>query len=91
MYMVKWRLTVNVSKTKVVVFRRGGRLSQNDVFFYGDQMLEIVGSFDYLGVNLATSGKLSCTQQNLADRGLRALFALQKEVRGMVNPAWICY
>ena len=85
-YCQRWRLYVNVAKTKVVVFRRGGRLSQHDVFFYGDVILEVVATFSYLGVTLSSSGKFSCTQQNLADRGLRALYALRKEVHSLVNP-----
>ena len=35
-YCEKWHLYVNVQKTKIVVFRKGGRLSMNDFWFYGD-------------------------------------------------------
>lgn len=86
-YCQRWRLYVNVAKTNVLVFRRGGQLSQLDVFFYGDVILEIVESFNYLGVTVSASGKFLCAQQNLADRGLRALYALQKEVYTLVNPS----
>ena len=41
-YCQKWKLTVNVDKSKVMVFRKGGRLAQNLVFMYGDINLEIV-------------------------------------------------
>ena len=29
-YCTKWKITVNTDKTKIVVFRKGGRLSVND-------------------------------------------------------------
>jgi len=29
-YCCKWKLTVNVEKTKIMVFRKGGRLSNQD-------------------------------------------------------------
>ena len=41
-YCQKWKLTVNVDKSKVMVFRKGGRRPQNLVFMYGDINLEIV-------------------------------------------------
>ena len=33
-YWRKWKLTVNVSKTKVIVFRKGDLLPRNLVFYY---------------------------------------------------------
>jgi len=35
-YCCKWKLTVNVEKTKIMVFRKGGRLSNNDKWFYNN-------------------------------------------------------
>lgn len=42
-------LQVNIQKTKVIVFRRGGKLSKHDNFFYDDSRLEIVKKYTYLG------------------------------------------
>ena len=52
-YCTKWGLFVNVDKTKVVIFRKGGVLSHNDFWFYGDTNLEIVDVINYLGLNLS--------------------------------------
>ena len=49
-YCQKWKLTVNVDNSKVIVFRKGERLAQNLVFMYGDINLEIVKKFNYLGI-----------------------------------------
>ena len=49
-------LKVNVSKTKIVKFRRGGRLSRNDKLIYNNQEMDFVSKFKYLGVMFQTKG-----------------------------------
>lgn len=51
-YCNKWKLTINVSKTKVTVFRKGGVLSRNMGFYYNGIVLEIVKEFKYLDIVL---------------------------------------
>jgi len=43
-------LTVNSTKIKVLIFRKGGRLPQNVRFTYKNEDIEIVNKFKYLGV-----------------------------------------
>ena len=49
-YCKRWKLKINISKTKVMVFRRGGMLPRNLVFYYEGEPLEIVSKFKYLGI-----------------------------------------
>lgn len=49
-------LNVNIEKTKVVVFRKGGKLSKFDKFFYDDKKLEVTKKYTYLGVVFSSSG-----------------------------------
>ena len=42
---------------------------------------------NFLGLNLSYTGKFSCTQRNIADRGLRAFYALKRDVHELVNPS----
>ena len=49
-YCTKCNLSVNVPKTKIVVFRKGGNLGQNDKWFYAGEEVEVVNSFANLGV-----------------------------------------
>ena len=67
-------------------------LSHNDFWFYGDTKLEIVDVINYLGLNLSYTGKFSCTQRNIADRGFRAFYALKRDVHEFVSPsaAMVC-
>ena len=50
-YCTDWNLTVNVQKTKIMVFRNGGNLRENERWLYQGEEIEIVQQFNYLGVN----------------------------------------
>ena len=52
-------LRINIEKTKVMVFRRGGFLSRREKWFLNGTRLEVVNSFKYLGYIFTT--KLSET------------------------------
>jgi len=56
-YCERWSLRVNLNKSKIMVFRRGGRLSARERWKYAGEELEIVNEYKYLGVTL--SSKLS--------------------------------
>ena len=55
-YCERWGLEVNTDKTKVMVFRKQGRVERDINFYYDDQRLEIVDDFNYLGVVLNYTG-----------------------------------
>jgi len=44
-FLAERGLQVNLSKTKVVVFKRSGRISKHDVFKWGDRFIETVVIF----------------------------------------------
>ena len=44
-YCNKWDLTVNIDKTKIVVFKKGGILSRQEKWTYASETVEIVNSF----------------------------------------------
>ena len=51
-YCKTWSLHVNLAKSKVLVFRTGNRISGNLRFKYGNNDIEIVNSYKYLGVEM---------------------------------------
>ena len=53
-------MTVNMSKTKIIVFRKGGFLAATEVWRYDDEEVEVVNCYKYLGLYFST--KLSLTQ-----------------------------
>ena len=61
-YTSKWSLSVNINKTKIVVFRKGGVVHLNEKWYYNNQEIEIVDQFTYLGVLLNFNGKYNILQ-----------------------------
>lgn len=92
-YCQRWKLTVNTDKTKVLVFARGGRLSADDHWFYGDNQLHVVTQFCYLGIVFSTRGKFTIAQQTLADQARKATFALKKQIQHFydLKPEFMCF
>ena len=50
----KLGLLVNLDKSKILVFRKGGFLSRTEHWHYGNQQMEVVNSYRYLGYTLTT-------------------------------------
>lgn len=76
-YCNRWKLIVNVNKTKVMVFHRGGNINQNTVFNYDGKRIEIVNKFTYLGVVFSPGGSFMETFRTLSDRSLKAIYKLE--------------
>src|SRR5699024_5458962 len=72
------KLKVNVAKTKVMKFRKGGRLAKSDVFEYAGQTLEIINEFVYLGVTLQTKLSFSSHVARVKRKSMTATAMLTK-------------
>jgi len=84
-YCKDWRLNVNCSKTKVVVF--GGRSSQAKYNFkYNDKCVEIVNGYKYLGVYFNENGSFVQCKNQLIKQAERAMFALLNRCRALHLP-----
>ena len=77
-YSRDWGIDVNVNKTKIVVFRSGHRLSNADVWYYDNTQIEVLNSFNYLGINLFYNGKFNLTEKTIAMQGRKCMFAITK-------------
>ena len=77
-YCLKWKLKVNINKTKVMVFRSGGTLRRNLSFVYNDHQIEIVRNFTYLGVVFTSGGSFTDTFEMLAGQARKAIVRLNK-------------
>jgi hypothetical protein len=83
-------MTVNLKKTKIIVFRKGGFLAANEVWHYGGENIEVVNSYKYLGLHFTTKLSLTSSVTELAAKAkmrtiqiLRCLWKLgnvQREV-----------
>jgi len=43
-------LKVNLDKTQIVIFRRGGKIGKSEKFYYGQREIVVVEEYKYLGV-----------------------------------------
>jgi hypothetical protein len=84
-YCNEFKLKVNVKKSYVVIFRKGGQVPRNCKFLYGGQQIEIVPHFKFLGLVMSSSGKWSKAITTLADQGNKALFALKSHLKAFKN------
>jgi hypothetical protein len=67
------KLTVNVAKSKVMKFRKGGGYARDEIFTYDGQALEKVSEFCYLGVTLQPT---CCFTKHILKAKGRALASL---------------
>lgn len=77
-YCNRWKLTINIGKTKVMVFRKGGVLPRDLAFYYNGVALEIVKEFKYLGIVFTSGGSFSEAQNTLAGQAQKAIYKLNK-------------
>ena len=85
LYCNDWNLKINVSKTKVIIFCRG-KIRKHHHFYLGDKLLKICSDYLYLGVKFNNKGKFSKAQQEVFDKGNRAMFSILKRSRQLNLP-----
>ena len=76
-YCQKCKLLINTEKSKIVVFRKGTRISQ-ERWFYGETLIPVCSRIPYLGLVFSSNGSYSRTQSTLADQANKAIFQLYK-------------
>jgi hypothetical protein len=71
-------LSVNLSKTKVMIFRKGGHLSKAEKWFYKGKQIEVVNSYKYLGFTLTTKLSFDIALDEFAGRAKRKVVEIMK-------------
>ena len=80
-----------IEKTKIVVFRKRGRLKDDESWTYNGVSLEVLNDFNYLGTVFNYTGKFAFTQEMLIGKGLKALnFLLFKTKTYALTPYDMC-
>ncbi|CAB0004143.1 unnamed protein product [Nesidiocoris tenuis] len=54
-YCRKWNMIINLKKSKIMVFRKGGRLGRTEKWYLDDKEIQVVPKYTYLGITF-TSG-----------------------------------
>ena len=65
-------LGINIGKTKIMKFRRGGHLAKSDVTTCNSNPIEFVSKFTYLSVVFQTKGTLTGHFDHLMNKGIAA-------------------
>lgn len=84
-------LNVNIDKTKVMVFRKGGFLGKNEKWFLNGRQLEVVNEYTYLGFVFTTKMSLKRGVDALAVKGRRACIDCIRHVRKLNDISKTCF
>ena len=84
-YCDKWKLCINTSKTKVVIFSRG-KVRNIPNFVFNGTRLDVVDEYLYLGVMFNYNGKFTKAKNHSCQQASKAMFALLKRCRQLHLP-----
>ena len=76
-YCEKWKLELNIKKTKTVIFNRQGSLIKKHKFYFKSNHLEAVKEYKYLGFTFSCSGSTTPGITNLINQVKKAWFAIR--------------
>jgi hypothetical protein len=79
-YCSKWKLQVNLSKTKVIIFNKGGHKITKYTFLYNGMPLEVVQNYTYLGINFNASGTFKQALYCLNEKSKKCYYSLLKKL-----------
>ena len=78
------KLTINIDKTKCMIFNKTGKLLRHKFYLDGKE-LENVRSYKYLGFLFSPSGEIKSGLQDLRDRGFKAFMKLRSQMGTSFN------
>ena len=84
-YCDLWKLTVNINKTKVVIFSKK-KCKPNYSFQFKGQDIEIIDSYCYLGMLFNYNGNFCTARKKITDQAHKALFAVYRKIRNISIP-----
>ena len=73
-YCSEWKLSINVSKTKIVVFSK--RNHNKKKMLLNNEIVEVMDSYTYLGVLFNYNGNFCQSRKQLVDQVRKAMYAL---------------
>ena len=78
-YAAKNGMSINVDKTKVMIFNKTGRHIRRS-YNYGDKKIDSTRHYKYLGFLVTPSGEISSGLRDLSERALKAFMKIKKKM-----------
>ena len=76
----KWELSVNLNKTKTMVFQKKNKQANKYTFKYNDEVVETVSHYTYLGMKISGYSDFTKGTDVLSNKDKNALAALRKKL-----------
>jgi hypothetical protein len=83
-YCNNWKLMLNVTKTKILIFSRGRQ--QRYQFTYNNEQIEIVNEYNYLGILFSRSGSFYNAKKEIAKQATKTMYSLLKQSKHLCLP-----
>ena len=83
-YCDQWKLNINVAKTKIIIF--GARKKPSIQFNIGNQVIEIVDSYNYLGVLFTQSCSFLRARKHIVQQAKKAMILLFTRINNLDIP-----
>ena len=80
-----FKLKINMNKSNIIVFRKGGYLASHERWFSGDMKMEVVNSYKYLGISFTTKLSFTYACEELVCRGKKAFIAILSKLHKLGN------
>ena len=75
------KLTVNLDKTNIIVFRKGGHLSAWEKWHYGNVEMKVVNNYKYLGLQFTTKLSLNVSWNEVSKKGKKGVIDILRTLR----------
>ena len=85
-YCQRWKLNINIAKTKIIIFGGNKRLNSNFRFILDNEVIEIVDKYKYLGVWFSQSGSFLNTRKHIKQQAKKAMILLFTRIDNLDIP-----
>ena len=72
----EYKISVHIGKTKIVVFRKSGRIRSTERWIYNGDNIEVINCFQYVGLLFTSKMSLYSMAEDLASKAKRVLVTL---------------
>ena len=71
---------MNTKKSNVIIFSGNGQNKNKENFKYGNELFHIVDEQTYLGIEMTSSGRFTCTREILSKKAYKVLSTIKKSL-----------